>query len=67
MTPSDLRAAGEALFGQQWQSPLARDLGVSDRSMRRWVAGTHPIPDRLQGEVAKLIQKRIRTLEKLVA
>lgn len=30
---------GEALYGQQWQSALARDLGVSDRTVRRWAAG----------------------------
>ncbi len=35
-----LALAGEALYGPRWQSDLARDIGVSDRTMRRWVAGT---------------------------
>lgn len=33
MEESILRAAGEALYGGQWQSPLSRDLGVTDRTV----------------------------------
>lgn len=29
---------GRALYGPLWQSALSRDLGVSDRTMRRWLA-----------------------------
>src|ERR1700730_4441841 len=39
-----LKRVGESVYGQQWQAPLARDLGVNERSMRRWVAGTDEIP-----------------------
>ncbi len=39
-----LQSAGEALYGPRWQSDLARDLGVSDRTVRRWVAGDDPPP-----------------------
>ena len=34
-----LTAVGVALYGPRWQSDLARDLGVSDRTVRRWVSG----------------------------
>lgn len=34
-----LKVAGEALYGRQWQTPLSRDLGVTDRTIRNWVAG----------------------------
>jgi hypothetical protein len=40
-----LKRLGEFLYGEQWQAPLARDLGVGERSMRRWAAGTDPIPN----------------------
>ena len=41
MSPSNtLRIVGESLYGTRWQSDLAVDLGISDRTMRRWVAGT---------------------------
>lgn len=44
MTSDELRAAGEALYGHQWQTAMARDLGVAARSVRRWVAGSLPVP-----------------------
>lgn len=34
-----LHRAGELLYGQDWQSELARALGISARSVQRWVAG----------------------------
>ena len=57
MTPlSYLRAAGEALYGARWQTALALDLGVSQRTMQRWAAGSHAIPadvpDRLRALLA---------------
>lgn len=39
MSSKLLRDAGEALYGPRWQSDLARDLHVADRTMRRWLAG----------------------------
>lgn len=44
MTASELKAVGIALFGEGWQSKLARTLGVAPRTVRRWAAGTVPIP-----------------------
>ena len=39
-TPHDLLPIiGAALYGDQWQSAMSRDLNVSDRQVRRWVAG----------------------------
>ena len=40
----DLRKAGRTLFGPRWQSDLARELGVWDRTVRLWVAGQAPPP-----------------------
>jgi len=39
-----LQRVGEFIYGEQWQAPLARDLSVGERTMRRWVAGTDEIP-----------------------
>lgn len=58
MTPSDrLSAAGRALYGQLWQSQLARDLGVADRTMRRWVAGQEP-PETVWADIRALLSAR---------
>lgn len=60
-----LREAGEALYGPRWQSDLARDLGVSDRTVRRWVAG-QPIPAGLWSELREDIRARQRVLAVLL-
>ncbi|KMJ46701.1 hypothetical protein AB204_02475 [Xenorhabdus khoisanae] len=36
--------AGEMIFGSQWQSPMARLLGVDSRAVRRYVAGNSRAP-----------------------
>jgi len=45
MTDTELlRAVGAALCGSCWHQALAGMLGVSERNMRRWAAGTAPVP-----------------------
>jgi hypothetical protein len=61
MTPAFLAAAGAALYGPRWQSELARSLGVSDRTMRRWLSGENPIPAGVWGDCCALL--RVRRLE----
>lgn len=56
---------GEALYGPRWQSELARDLQVSDRTMRRWVAGTTDVPDGLYLDLLRLTQERGAVLDAL--
>lgn len=60
-----LAECGVALYGPRWQSDLARDLGVSDRTMRRWVAGTHDVPQGLYTDLLRLTQERARVLDEL--
>jgi len=56
---------GEALYGPRWQSDLARDLGVSDRTVRRWAAGTHDMPPGVCADLLRLAVERARRLDKL--
>lgn len=60
-----LAEAGEALYGARWQSDLARDLGVSDRTVRRWVAGTTVVPPGLWLDLLHLTQERAAVLDAL--
>ncbi|MGJ4908855.1 hypothetical protein [Bradyrhizobium sp. HKCCYLS2033] len=39
-----LRDVGERLYGASWQAQLSATLGVSERSLRRWLAGTDRVP-----------------------
>ena len=58
MTPALLQEAGNALYGARWQSDLARDLGVSDRTVRRWSAGDFRIPAPVWVELREMLRGR---------
>jgi len=57
--------AGETLYGSQWQSAIARDLGVADRTVRRWLAGTSEVPAGLYLDLLRLTQERAAALDAL--
>jgi transposase-like protein len=65
LTRSLLVECGEALYGPLWQCAIARDLGVADRTVRRWVAGTTPVPDSLRPALLRLAQDRSTLLQAL--
>lgn len=56
---------GQALYGPRWQCELARDLGVADRTVRRWVAGTSEVPSGLYLDLLRLTQERAAVLDAL--
>lgn len=60
-----LRETGEALYGPQWQTPLARELGMSDRHMRRLAAGTHDVPPGVWLDLMRIAMERAMTLDGL--
>jgi hypothetical protein len=60
-----LRQTGEALYGERWQSELSRTIGVSDRTMRRWVSDPYEIPGGVWNEIQELLLARVIAIEKL--
>lgn len=55
MTPRDtIEAAAALMYGGEWQSPLARDLGVAVRTVQRWARGDSPVPARVPAEIAAI-------------
>jgi hypothetical protein len=67
MTADDLAAAGRALYGERWQTSLAHDLHVSDRTMRRWLAGNSPIPEHAEREVRSVLLGRFSEIGGIIA
>ena len=65
MTSDLLRRIGEALFGPRWQSELTRELGVADRTMRRWVAG-EGIPEGEAADLSHLLTGRAAEIDRLI-
>lgn len=56
-----LAEIGRALYGSRWQSDMARDLGVSDRTVRRWAAG-EDLPAGVRNDLAALAKRRAAEL-----
>lgn len=65
MTPTRLERIGEALYGPRWQSELARELGVADRTVRRWVSGETPEPEDLHERLKTLVRAKVKILRGL--
>lgn len=56
---SELIKAGQALYGERWQTDLARDLGLSDaRRIRQWLSNERKIPPSIWGDIAGLLRHR---------
>lgn len=61
-----LRQIGIFFHGEEWQAPFARDLRVSERTMRRWVAGAEEIPRGVWRDLSAHLEIYNRTLGSLV-
>lgn len=66
MTPDALAARGRALYGDRWQTSLAEDLTVADRTIRRWLAGDSPIPEGVEGELRRVLESRLNAIGGLI-
>jgi len=66
MTPDDLATAGRSLYGGRWQTSLARDLHVSDRTMRRWLAGHSPIPAHAEHQIRSVLLARFSKIDGMI-
>ena len=62
---ADLHDIGRALYGNRWQSALARDIGVTSRTVRRWAAGD-PIPQGVWPDVLTLARARRAKIDKVI-
>lgn len=62
-----LRQIGIFFHGEEWQAPLARGLRVSERTIRRWAAGTEEIPRGVWHDLSSYLDIHNRTVELLTA
>lgn len=57
LTPEQLQFAGNILYGNQWQTDLARAINVDSRRVRDWLQGRRPIPIGVKHELIELLMK----------
>ena len=58
-----LSEVGQTLYGEHWEAPVSREIGVSDRSMRRWANGTDLIPWGVWLDIYRHLEARTLTLD----
>lgn len=61
-----LNDAGEALYGPRWQTDMARDLDMSDRHLRRIIAGHSPLTASILADIRKIALERGRAIAALI-
>jgi len=67
LTPRELETVGQALFGERWQTPMARALDVADRTVRRWLAGDDAPSPGIAADLLKIARGRSGEINKAVA
>lgn len=63
---SYLPRVGQALWGTRWQTDMAEALGVSDRTVRRWVAGER-VPQGVWVDMIGIMDTRAAALNDLAS
>lgn len=56
ITPDELARIGEALYGPQWQNPLARALDINERAVRYFLSGERPVHVGIATDILMLIE-----------
>lgn len=54
---------GRALYGERWQSEIARALDVSDRTVRRWIAGNEEPRPGIYVDLLRIVVERQAELD----
>jgi len=57
-----LKMIGMAMFGEQWQSAIAKKLGVNDRTVRRWAVGEIQINQNIFVDLERALVQRQKDL-----
>ena len=65
-TSALLTEAGKALYGPRWQSELARALGISDRTMRRWIAEPDNVPPGVYDDLLPLLHDKAASIAAII-
>jgi hypothetical protein len=67
MSKELLRQIGELVFGAEWQAPLARDLDVAERTMRRWASGSDNVPTGVWRDILIRLERLQALVQQLMA
>ena len=58
MDTEEFKRIGEDLFGNSWQTRMARALGIDGSTVRRWVGAAIPVPPAIQAYLAMMGERQ---------
>lgn len=66
MNNEKLANAGQLLYGDLWQSALARALDVDNRTVRRWASGESAIKQSIANEIIELLKNNQEQINQFI-
>jgi hypothetical protein len=65
MTPAQLTAIGESLYGPQWVTALARDIGRNRKTVQDWKRGKYRISESAEWAIREAVKARQKQLNEI--
>ena len=66
LTGAEVRKAGELVYGKNWQTRMAAEIGVTDRTVRRWAGSDAPLSADLRNRLLVLLRAQVDELSAAV-
>lgn len=64
--PADVLAAVcQQIWGSEWQTALSRAIMVNDRTVRRWLSGSSPVPDGVFDDLKQWLNNESERLQNI--
>lgn len=57
---------GEMVYGNNWQSPISRALGINDRTIRRYAAGTSNIGSEFSSRLLAAMEHEMNKIKSAI-
>ena len=67
MNNEQLANAGQLLYGDLWQSAIARALDVDNRTVRRWASGESAIKQSIANEIIELLKNNQSQINQFIS
>lgn len=59
ITGDDIANAGRAAYGRHWLAPLAEEMNIDERRLRRVLKGEEKPPEDFRERMAALLERRM--------
>ncbi|TKI02392.1 hypothetical protein [Martelella alba] len=61
-----LMRAAFVVYGKNWQSPISRDLGISDRTIRNFISGKSRTPEDMSNRLLQALEQKKSEIQEAI-